>query len=45
MNKVKVLVKMLNLGSFMLLMTAISQAIRRSLNWLRGLGKPKAVAT
>lgn len=43
MNRVKLLVSMLNFGSLMILMTAISESIRRAINWLKGLGKPKAV--
>ena len=44
MNRVKMLVKMLNFGSFMILMTAIGVAIRRCISWLKGLATPLAVA-
>jgi hypothetical protein len=44
MNKVKVLVSMLNFGSFMILMAAIGSAVRRSIAWLKALGSPKVTA-
>jgi len=41
MNKIKILTQMLHLGSFMILITAIGETIRRIINWLKGLGRPQ----